>query len=405
VFVIEQVDEVVLGIRGRVELDEIFNWSDSEVALSWIRGKERSWEPWVENRVVTIRKVVDRDRWNFVKGELNPADIPTRISTSLVECFSGCWFTGPSVLLSQPSAYRGERSDTLCDQTSLGGKVVEEVSHSSDVLSNNVTRNDIPGETCSLSDVIDCTRYSSLNKLTVTTGYVIRFLNNLRKRTKNHGNLITENVLTADKYEQALHMWIKEEQSLIKGQSNFANVCAMKNTDTILMASLGQYKQQLKHLRKILRDCWTRFRREYLNELRQMNLYRKRKTNTRDLTIVDVVLIKEDELAPRAQWRIGRVLQLVKGRDGLVRGAKLKVLAKGGAQSSVHRSLQRLIPFEIVQDDVDKHEEGDDNDKNAEQHNTTETESRADERKGSRRPTRKAVIDGENLRRIREQYT
>ncbi|CAB4030027.1 integrase core domain, partial, partial [Paramuricea clavata] len=680
------INEVVLGIRGRVELDEIFCWSDSEVALSWIRGKERSWEPWVENRVVTIRKVVDRERWNFVKGELNPVDIPTRISTSLVECFSGCWFTGPSVLLSQPSAYRGERSDTLCDQTSLGGKVVEEVSHSSDVLFNNATRNDISGETCSLSDVIDCTRYSSLNKLVVTTGYVIRFLNNLRKRTKNHGNLITENVLTADEYEQALHMWIKEEQSLIKGQSNFANVCAslnlfedkdgflrlkgrfansnlryqdqhpmilrgnesyftqlviwdahkasmhhgvestlarvrsnywivkgrksvkevlrkcvickryqgkpmcapaspdlpqcridhsgfafqatgldfagplfvkdgsetvktyillltcatsraihlelvysmssdgflrgfrrfvarrgvpdviindnfktfksaevkrfmsyqgirqqfilpaspwwggfyerlvrtvkgclkktlgrayttfeelqtilcevevainnrpltyvseddldepltpfhlmygrgycnrMKNTDTILTASLGQYKQRLKHLRKILRDCWTRFRKEYLNELRQMNLYRKRKTNTRGLTVGDVVLIKEDEPAPRAQWRIGRVLQLVKGRDGLVRGAKLKVLSKGGAQSSVHRPLQKLIPFEIVQDDVDKHE-GDDNDRNAEQHNTTETESRADERKGSRRPTRKAAIDGENLRRIRE---
>ena len=134
-----------------------------------------------------------------------------------------------------------------------------------------------------------------------------------------------------------------------------------------------------------------------------MNLYRKRKTNTRGLTVGDVVLIKEDEPAPRAQWRIGRVLQLVKGRGGLVRGAKLKVLAKGRAQSSVHRPLQRLIPFEIVQDDVDKHEEGDDNDKNAEQHNTTETESRADERKGSRR--RKAAIDGENLRRIREQYT
>ncbi|CAB4045566.1 Hypothetical predicted protein, partial [Paramuricea clavata] len=56
-----------------------------------------------------------------------------------------------------------------------------------------------------------------------------RFLNNLRKRTKNHGNLITENVLTADEYEQALHMWIKEEQSLIKGQSNFANVWASLN--------------------------------------------------------------------------------------------------------------------------------------------------------------------------------
>ena len=70
--------EVVCGIRGRINLNDIFCWSDSEVALCWIRGKERSWEPWVENRVVAIRKVVERERWNFVKGELNPADIPTR---------------------------------------------------------------------------------------------------------------------------------------------------------------------------------------------------------------------------------------------------------------------------------------------------------------------------------------
>ena len=48
--------EVVRGIRGRIKLNDIFCWSDSAVALCWIRGKERSWEPWVENRVVAIRK-------------------------------------------------------------------------------------------------------------------------------------------------------------------------------------------------------------------------------------------------------------------------------------------------------------------------------------------------------------
>ncbi len=72
-------------------------------------------------------------------------------------------------------------------------------------------------------------------------------------------------------------------------------------TDVLLTASLVQYKQRLKHLRKVLKDCWIRFRREYLNELQQMNLYRKRKTSTRDLTIGDVVLIKDDEPTPRAQ--------------------------------------------------------------------------------------------------------
>jgi hypothetical protein len=64
--------------------------------------------------------------------------------------------------------------------------------------------------------------------------------------------------------------------------------------------------------------------------LRQMNIYRKRKGSTRDLIIGDVVLVKDDEPAPRTQWRIGKVIQLVTGRDGQIRGTTLKVLSKSG---------------------------------------------------------------------------
>ena len=61
-----------------------------------------------------------------------------------------------------------------------------------------------------------------------------------------------------------------------------------------------------------------------------MNIYRKQSTgDSRDLVVGDVVLIKEDKPAPRTQWRIGKVIELVTGQDGQVRGAKLKVLAKG----------------------------------------------------------------------------
>ena len=78
-----------------------------------------------------------------------------------------------------------------------------------------------------------------------------------------------------------------------------------------------------------------------------MNIYRRQSTNgSRDLVVGEVVLIKEDEQAPRTQWRIGKVIELVTGRDGLVRGAKLKVLAKGGKQTVIHRPLQKLIAFE-----------------------------------------------------------
>ncbi len=50
-------------------------------------------------------------------------------------------------------------------------------------------------------------------------------------------------------------------------------------------------------------------------------------------------------------------------------------------------------------------EEISDSDKNTEQNNTPEIELTANEATGSRRSTRKAAIEGENLWRIRKQYS
>ena len=121
------------------------------------------------------------------------------------------------------------------------------------------------------------------------------------------------------------------------------------SVDCVSISSLKSCKQRLFHLRKVVKDFWKRFRTSYLNELRQTNLCRRVKgNNTNNITIDDVVLIKDDQPAPHTQWRMNHgVLQLVKGRDGQVRGARLKVLSKAGKQSSVHRPVQRLIPFEI----------------------------------------------------------
>ena len=61
------------------------------MALCWVNGKEKSWEPWIENRVVAIRKVVGREKWHFFKGEVNPADVPAQLSSNLKE---GSWVVG-----------------------------------------------------------------------------------------------------------------------------------------------------------------------------------------------------------------------------------------------------------------------------------------------------------------------
>ena len=68
-----------MALKGRVPIDSVYCWSDSEVALYWVKGKEKCWKPWMENRVVSIRNIINNDNWYYISGLNNPADIPTRV--------------------------------------------------------------------------------------------------------------------------------------------------------------------------------------------------------------------------------------------------------------------------------------------------------------------------------------
>ena len=84
-----------------------------------------------------------------------------------------------------------------------------------------------------------------------------------------------------------------------------------------------------------------------------MNIHRKSKSkNVRSITVGDVALIRDDDPVPR-EWRMGRILRLVKGPDGQVRVPQLAVLSNLGKRTTVFRPLQKLIPFEIEENYAD----------------------------------------------------
>ena len=101
----------------------------------------------------------------------------------------------------------------------------------------------------------------------------------------------------------------------------------------------------------------------------------------------NVVLLKEK--LPRGQWRVGRIIELIKGRDQLVRSAKVRMTLK----KVLTRALNMLYPIEcpdhemltdantvdVPSDDTKKTEE-----------NSGGYESSGDNRRT--RPTRKAVV-------------
>ena len=73
---------------------------------------------------------------------------------------------------------------------------------------------------------------------------------------------------------------------------------------------------------------WKRWSKEYLVNLRE----RHKIVNGKQKQIKkgDIVLIKDDNL-PRNLWKLGKVLDTIQGRDGVIRGATLRTTTMGAA--------------------------------------------------------------------------
>ena len=86
--------------------------------------------------------------------------------------------------------------------------------------------------------------------------------------------------------------------------------------------------KRARHLNRTLDRFWSRWRKEYLVELREAHRQHNGHADQPKIAVDDVVIVhsKDD---PRGFWKLGRVKQLTIGRDDKVRGAVVKVSGKG----------------------------------------------------------------------------
>ena len=78
-------------------------WSDSMVALSWIKADPSQWKASVAYRVVEIQTLTSPDRWFYCSGVENPADLFTHWVTAEELIFLKVWLQGPKFLLERGS--------------------------------------------------------------------------------------------------------------------------------------------------------------------------------------------------------------------------------------------------------------------------------------------------------------
>ncbi|XP_026012239.1 uncharacterized protein LOC113014739 [Astatotilapia calliptera] len=106
-------------------------------------------------------------------------------------------------------------------------------------------------------------------------------------------------------------------------------------------------KKRWRRVQFLAEQFWSRWRREYIHNIISRQKWHSPKRN---LKVGDVVL-EMDELAPRGEWRLARVVETVSGKDGLVRRVKIslgeKRLNNKGQRSTklsvVERPVQKLV--------------------------------------------------------------
>ena len=99
-------------------------------------------------------------------------------------------------------------------------------------------------------------------------------------------------------------------------------------------------RKRAKHLLKCKQAMWRRWSQEYLRSLRER--HRAQTGPQRDLPSVGDVVIVKSEDKNRGKWPLGIVEELIVGKDGVVRGARLRA-----GKSHVERAVQPLYPLEL----------------------------------------------------------
>ncbi|XP_065069727.1 uncharacterized protein LOC135694786 [Rhopilema esculentum] len=130
------------------------------------------------------------------------------------------------------------------------------------------------------------------------------------------------------------------------------NVMMLGSNNVLLQEDIeaindGDLRKRGKYLERCKENIWKRWSNEYVKALREKHhLVHHGKEN--QISVGDVVLIK-GEAKNRGGWAIGVVESLIKGKDNIIRAARLR-----SRKTRIERAVQMLYPLELACDEENK---------------------------------------------------
>ncbi|GBN92664.1 hypothetical protein AVEN_114544-1 [Araneus ventricosus] len=278
-------------------------WSDSTIALAWIKTPHEKLKTYVSNRVKTINTLCPNFDWRHVNSVDNPADLISRGASATNLVNNSLWFHGPTFIKSE---------------ISLPVETIE--------LNNNEFLNEVKTSCesvliCNSSNdfIIDILNLSnSFTKLCLIASYIFRFIHNLknpteRKKAEIEGVLYSRPIvpLSTDPHDYTAltpgHFLIGRPITSI--------------AEPQLIEKSDNYLSRWQKITKLLQQVWKNWKRDYLNNLHLRNKWQFAKNN---VSPNDMVILRDSDFPPY-KWRLGRIQEIIKGSDGYVRVVIVKV--------------------------------------------------------------------------------
>ena len=183
-----------------ITIDETALWSDSKVVLHYIRNESRRFHTFVANRVSEIQESSKLEEWRHIPGKANPADIGSRGASLLTLKDTNLWWRGPAFL----ETNRNDWPEQPAMEHALDAGDTE-VKMSPMVLAVGIDKNK--------SQLVDSTRFSSWIKYRRVFAWILRFVENLKVKSKRLGQRVTSGPLSAEEIEKAEICIVREDQA------------------------------------------------------------------------------------------------------------------------------------------------------------------------------------------------
>lgn len=189
-------------------------WTDSTIALCWIKKQPRKRKEYVSNRVAKIQIQTKGAQWHHVPTEMNPADMASRGISPSELVNNKLWWNGPCWMKERQPKWPNE-------PPAISTKEIMEVEKEEKPPKVMVITMTVPLIENNQGEVLQ--QYSSLNKATNILGYVLRFKNNTRTNESERlkGPLTNEEKLEAEtiwiKHRQAVH-YAKEIEACVENK-------------------------------------------------------------------------------------------------------------------------------------------------------------------------------------------